>query len=151
MFLEERVQRKITYLWFSWESWCLCICITCGCRFITNKAFKQKNVSFQNLIRKKRVIYFNLVYLYGSWSQQSNYETLCSRKHVLTLSKNNNNIKKNQNTNGKCSGYPSTDPLQQVPQMRYSNSASPFCGLLYFTFKMPGYTSITDCMERKLI
>lgn len=94
MFLEERVQRKITYLWFSWESWCLCICITCGCRFITNKAFKQKNVSFQNLIRKKRVIYFNLVYLYGSWSQQSNYETLCSRKHVLTLSKNNNNIKK---------------------------------------------------------
>lgn len=51
LFLEERVQRKITYLWFSWESWCLSVCITRGCRFITNKAFKQqKNVSSERSI-----------------------------------------------------------------------------------------------------
>lgn len=54
-----------------------------------------------------------------------------------------------QNTKGKGGSRPRAHPLQQVPQERRANSTSRFCGLPYFTFKMTGYTCLTDFMGRK--
>lgn len=91
MFVEERVQRKITYLWFSWESCCLSVCITRGCRFIINKILQQQQQQVpqdSSCVCKKRAIHFNLAYLYCSWSQQCKYATFPSRKNIQKVNQN---------------------------------------------------------------